>query len=161
MTFVKNNPKASFSIATTPRCRGGCYIIPWIAPLYPWSLPYNAECSAKQHQVPFFESLVWLDLGSNTGLLDHWRTSGSTRLRHRLLWHCSRCDARRFISPIPVYYLPRLCTLRIYRLNERKWFYAGKGKKQKIPCTNYYRCGLHWWHSASGKYTCPGWISAT
>ena len=34
-TLVEGDPKASFSIATTPRCRGGCYSIPWIAPLYP------------------------------------------------------------------------------------------------------------------------------
>ena len=39
-----SDPKASFSIATTLSCRGGCYSIPWIAPLYPWSVPYNAEC---------------------------------------------------------------------------------------------------------------------
>ena len=42
-TLVEGDPKAPFSIATTPRCRGGCYSFPWIAPLYPWSLPYNAE----------------------------------------------------------------------------------------------------------------------
>ena len=29
------DPKAPFSIATTPRCRGGRYPIPRIAPLYP------------------------------------------------------------------------------------------------------------------------------
>ena len=34
-TLVEGNPKAPFSIATTPRCRGGCYSIPWIASLYP------------------------------------------------------------------------------------------------------------------------------
>ena len=43
-TLVEGDPKDSFSIATTSRCRGGHYYIPWIAPLYPWSLPYNAEC---------------------------------------------------------------------------------------------------------------------
>ena len=32
--------KAPFSIATTLRC----YSILWIASLYPWCLPYNAEC---------------------------------------------------------------------------------------------------------------------
>ena len=32
-----------------PRCRGGRYVIPWIAPLYSWSLPYIA----RRHQVPF------------------------------------------------------------------------------------------------------------
>ena len=50
----EGNPKAPFSIATTPRCWGGCYFFPWIAPLYPWFLPYNAECWARKHQVLFF-----------------------------------------------------------------------------------------------------------
>ena len=35
--------EGSFSTATTPRCRGGCYSSPWIAPLYPWYVPYIAE----------------------------------------------------------------------------------------------------------------------
>ena len=43
-TIVEDDPKAPFSIATTPRCRGGRYSIPRIAPLYPWTVPYNAEC---------------------------------------------------------------------------------------------------------------------
>ena len=34
-TIVEGDPKAPFSIVTTPRCRGGRYSIPWIAPLYP------------------------------------------------------------------------------------------------------------------------------
>ena len=34
-TIVEGDPKAPFSIATTPRCRGGRYFIPRIAPLYP------------------------------------------------------------------------------------------------------------------------------
>ena len=32
------------SIATTSRCRRGRYSLPWIDPLYPWSVPYNTEC---------------------------------------------------------------------------------------------------------------------
>ena len=35
MSVVEGNAKASYSIATRPRCRGGRYSIPWIAPLYP------------------------------------------------------------------------------------------------------------------------------
>ena len=31
----QGDPKAPFSIASTPRCRGGRYSFPWIAPLYP------------------------------------------------------------------------------------------------------------------------------
>ena len=44
VTIVEGDPKAPFSIATTPRYRGGRYYIPWIVPLYSWLLPYNAEC---------------------------------------------------------------------------------------------------------------------
>ena len=32
--LVKGDPKATFSKATTARCRGGRYSIPCIAPLY-------------------------------------------------------------------------------------------------------------------------------
>ena len=42
--LVEGDLEALFSIATTPRYRWGCYSIPWIASLYPWSLPYNTEC---------------------------------------------------------------------------------------------------------------------
>ena len=45
-----------FSIAIKPRCRGGCNSFPWIAPLYLWYVPNNAECWARRHQVPFFDS---------------------------------------------------------------------------------------------------------
>ena len=40
----QGDQKASFSIATTPMCRGGLYSFPRIAPLYPWYVPYIAEC---------------------------------------------------------------------------------------------------------------------
>ena len=43
-TVVEGDLKSPFSIATTPRCRVGRYSFPWIAPLYPWYVPYNAEC---------------------------------------------------------------------------------------------------------------------
>ena len=41
-TIDEGDLKAPFSIITTPRCREGRYSFPWIVPLYPWSLPYNA-----------------------------------------------------------------------------------------------------------------------
>ena len=34
-TVVEGDPKALFSIATTPRCRRGRYSFPWITLLYP------------------------------------------------------------------------------------------------------------------------------
>ena len=81
VTLVEGDPKAPFLIATTPKCRGGRSSFLWIAPVYPWSLPYSASIHtlycwvlSKKFQGPFFESLVWHDLGLNSGLPDHWRT---------------------------------------------------------------------------------------
>ena len=50
--------KAPFSIATTPRCIGGHYSFPRIAPLYFWYIPCIAECLARRHQVPFSKSCM-------------------------------------------------------------------------------------------------------
>ena len=41
-TLVEGDPKATFSIATARGVGEGT--IPRIAPLYPWSLPYNNQC---------------------------------------------------------------------------------------------------------------------
>ena len=43
-TVVEGDPKAPFSTATTLMSMGGRNSFPWIAPLYPWYVPYNAEC---------------------------------------------------------------------------------------------------------------------
>ena len=53
-TAVEGDPKAPFSIATTPKCRRGRYSFPWITSLYSWYVPYNAEYYARTHQVLFF-----------------------------------------------------------------------------------------------------------
>ena len=44
VNIVKDDPKAPFLLATKPTSRGLCYFCPWIAPLYSWSVPNNAEC---------------------------------------------------------------------------------------------------------------------
>ena len=43
-TIVEGDPKAPFSIATTQGVGEGATPFPGIAPLYPWTVPYNAEC---------------------------------------------------------------------------------------------------------------------
>ena len=43
-TVVKGDQKVTFSMATTLRCTEERYSFPWIAPLYPWYILYNAEC---------------------------------------------------------------------------------------------------------------------
>ena len=70
VTLVEDDPKAPVSIATTPKCRGGQVL----CSLGCSTLPYNFVCLARWHQVPFFESLVWLDQGLKSGLPHHWLT---------------------------------------------------------------------------------------
>ena len=79
MTFVESDPKAPFSIVTTPRCRRGCYSFSEIAPLYPWYPPYNSDCIARWPHVPFLGTLVWHDRGLNRLQLSPFllETSGS------------------------------------------------------------------------------------
>ena len=73
-TIVESDLKAPFLIAMTTWCRGGRYSFPWIAPFT--FEPYLIMLSVKQGGIKyhFFESLVWLNLGLNPGLLGHWWT---------------------------------------------------------------------------------------
>ena len=48
-SLVGGDPKDPFSIATPPRCRGECYFIAWIAPLY----PYLIMLSVKQGGIKY------------------------------------------------------------------------------------------------------------
>ena len=50
-TVVKGDQKAPFSIATTPRCRGGRYSFPWITPLYLHT--YLILLSVKQGDIKY------------------------------------------------------------------------------------------------------------
>ena len=69
----RRRAEGCFSIATTPTCWGVLLLsLDWSA--LPLIRTFIAECSARRYQKPFFESLVWLDLGLNPGLPDHWRT---------------------------------------------------------------------------------------
>ena len=52
---------------------GGHFSFLWIVLLTLWFVPYNAEFYARRHQVPFFQSLVGLDLGLKPGLPGHGR----------------------------------------------------------------------------------------
>ena len=58
-TLVKGDPKAPFSIATTPRCRGSRYSFLWIAPL---TLdPYFIMLSVKQEGIKYRFQCLWYD----------------------------------------------------------------------------------------------------
>ena len=43
-TVVKDDSKVLFSLVTTPKFWNGRCSFPWIAPLYPKYISYNAEC---------------------------------------------------------------------------------------------------------------------
>ena len=91
----------------------------------------------------------------NDAIKKHGSKKPLSGWRHRLLRHCSRCSARIRVSPATVYHRPRVRAQNLYWFNDKQRFQAGKGKKQKIPCTNSYGRGLHRWYSVSGKRTRP------
>ena len=53
----EGNPKAPFSIATTPMFKGGHYSFPWIAPLYPDT--YLIMLSIKQGDIKYYFLTLW------------------------------------------------------------------------------------------------------
>ena len=58
-TIVEGNPKAPFSIATTPRCRGGRYSFPGL--LYFTLDPYLIMLSVKQRGIKYHFLSLWYD----------------------------------------------------------------------------------------------------
>ena len=150
VTLVEGDPKAPFSIATTPRCRGR-FSFPWIATLYSWYVPYIAECKARRYQVWFFKVF-----GINPGLSDHLANSLPTRPISRLIRLAVRVFAKgpgdwdsvpdRVISKTQKWYLmPPCLTLSIIRYWSRvKWGNPGKGV---VPfptprCSGYWKGSL-------------------
>ena len=58
-TIVEGDPKAPFSIATTPRCKGGPYSLPW---LLRFTLdPYLIMLSVKQGGIKYLFLSLWYD----------------------------------------------------------------------------------------------------
>ena len=69
-TVVEGDQKIAFSIATTPRCRGGD--TPFLGLLHFTLDTYLISLSVKQGGIKYH--LVWRNLGFNPSLLDHWWT---------------------------------------------------------------------------------------
>ena len=59
VTIVEGNPKAPFSKATTPRCRGGRYSFPEL--LYFTLDPYLIMLSVKQGGIKYHFLSLWYD----------------------------------------------------------------------------------------------------
>ena len=154
-SIVKGNPKGPFSVATTLRCWGGCYSFPWIAPLNPWYIPttsfpgllhftldtYLIKLSVKQGDIKYhvFESLVWLNLGLNLGLLGHcwtfYQVNGLLRKPGFSLRSSQTKDSKTW------YLMPPCLTLSIIRSVSRvKWSNPGK---EVVPSPTS-RCSSYW-----------------
>ena len=58
-TIVEGDPKAPFSIATTPRCRGGRYSFPRL--LHFTHDPYLIMLSVKQGGIKYHFLSLWYD----------------------------------------------------------------------------------------------------
>ena len=58
-TIVESNPKAPFSIATTPRCRGGATPLPGL--LHFTLDPYLIMLSVKQDGIKYHFLSLWYD----------------------------------------------------------------------------------------------------
>ena len=53
------------------------------------------------------------------------------RWRHKLLRHCSRCTARRHISPIPLYHLSRLWAKNVLIKSKKNGFKLTKERSRR------------------------------
>ena len=61
-TLVEGDPKTPFSIAITPRCRGGCYSFPGVAPftLDTYLIMLNSKLGGiKYHFLSLWYDLTW------------------------------------------------------------------------------------------------------
>ena len=82
-TIVEGNPKAPFSIATTPMCRGGRYSFPGL--LYFTLDPYLIMLSVKQGGIKYHFLSLWYD-----STWDWTQVSRPIGGAYPLPW-CSRC----------------------------------------------------------------------
>ena len=69
----------------------------------------------------------------NDVIVNHESKSPHTEWRHMLLRHCSKCSAKRIISLIPVYYLPRLRTQNVLDSMKENDFKLAKERSRRYP----------------------------
>ena len=100
LTVVEGDPNAPFSIATTPRCRGGRYSIPWIAPVYPWSVPYNHHHHHHHHHIALVARIsLTLSRHSSLSFIALGRSSGQHPVSSHSCWMYVRAGRPAFARP--------------------------------------------------------------
>ena len=82
-TIVEGNPKAPFSIATTPRCRGGRYSLPGL--LYFTLDPYLIMLCVKQGGIKYHFLSLWYDSTWD------WTQVSRDISEHSNRWVCHNC----------------------------------------------------------------------
>ena len=87
VTIVKGDLKAPFSIPTSQRCRKRRYSIPWIAPLYSWSLLYDV----KQGGIKYYFLSLWDPWQTLLFQLSQYHHINYDVFIWHLLWYLSWC----------------------------------------------------------------------
>ena len=111
-TIVEGDPKAPFSIATTPWYRGECYSIPGIATLDSYLIMLSAKQGRiKYHFLRFCYDLTW---DWNLVSPDHWRTLYS--LDQIMIW-----IFKYLLNPFT---MARHNTRSIFKLSKLIWIHS-------------------------------------
>ena len=108
---VDGDPNAPFSLATTPRCRGGWYSLPWIAPLI--------MLSVKQGGIKYHFLSLWYD-----SIWD-W-TQVSEAISELSNHHTNVLSNKSFIKDIKIYFC-------YWNITQWKWILLGITYYQTIP----------------------------
>ena len=97
-----------------------------------FSKAFNSIYRGKMEQIILAYGLPKETDAAIMMLCKHESKSSLTGWRHRLLWHCRRCAARRYISLHTCLLSAKITYFERQWFNERKWLYFGKRKKQTI-----------------------------
>ena len=109
-TVVKGDTKALFLIATTPRCKRGCYSIPWIAH---FTLdPYLIMLGVKQGSIKYhFLSLWyvsiwdWTQVVSNISCVNRDNRLITSKNPLWIVWQDTWCNIYRYLVEKCFYFL--------------------------------------------------------
>ena len=85
MAVIEGNPKAAFSIATTPKSNGRCFFLLWIALL---TLErFRLKVTLTQGSIKYyFKSSVLVDLRLNSGVSYIYIYTSSTYKRNKVVF---------------------------------------------------------------------------
>ena len=130
MTVVEGDPKAPFSIATTPRCRGGCYSFPWASSTLFKVFGMTRPGIEPRPPGPFTNTLTIMPMSGPISLI---RGAFLTCSRKRQKKKKKRKEKKKKVFPQVM-----LCDSRVWDgiqipLKPKKYTRSEKDKRQKWP----------------------------